>query len=374
MLQNVLSELGRIFHSTAVYEISAQGSTGRSFKWEIPSLSKPVIQVQELAPAEKDSELLSEYPHAFFMHRIPPNGACSITALDEEGRCLRNGQTKHFEMPLPDAESLLVVSHEMGRDWSGRLILVNAQLGRQREHELRFAQTVMRQLAPVLYSVYLFRAFRSRAGATERARVARELHDTSIQSLIGIEMQVDVLRRRSADRAQADELERIQGLLRQEVLNLRELMQSMRPVDIGPHQLLDFVAELVERFSRDTGIDVRFISELQEVTLPPATCRELVRIVQEALVNVRKHSRAHSAMVRFGSQDGLWKLVIYDDGNGFPFAGRFTLKELDCLRRGPAVIKERIRAIGGDLVLESTPGHGSRLEITIPLKGYESHG
>ena len=374
VLQNVLSELGRIFHSTAVYEISAQGSTGRSFKWEIPSLNKPAIQVQELAPAEKDSELLSEYPHAFFMHRIPPNGSCSITALDEEGRCLRNGQTKHFAMPLPDAESLLVVSHEMGRDWSGRLILVNAQLGRQREHELRFAQILMRQLAPALYSVYLFRGFRSRAGASERARVARELHDTAIQSLISIEMQVDVLRRRSADRAQADELERIQGLLRTEVLNLRELMQTMRPVDIGPHQLLDFVAELVERFSRDTGIDVRFISELQEVTLPPATCRELARIVQESLVNVRKHSRAHSAVVRFGSQDGLWKLVINDDGNGFPFAGRFSLKELDRLRRGPAVIKERVRAVGGDMVIESTPGHGSRLEITIPQKGYESYG
>ena len=374
VLQNVLAELGRIFQGTAVYEVSSQSSTGRAFKWEIPSLDQPAIQVQELAPDTKNHELLSKYPHAFFARRIPPNGACSVTALDEEGRCLRNGPTEDFDMPLPGAESLLVVSHEMGRDWSGRLVLVNAQLGRQREHELRFAQNVMRQLAPVLYSVYLFRAFRSRAGATERARVARELHDTSIQSLISIEMQVDVLRRRSADPGQAAELERIQGMLRQEVLNLRELMQTMRPVDIGPHQLLDFVAELVERFSRDTGIAVRFISELQEVTLPPATCRELVRIVQEALVNVRKHSGAHSAIVRFGSQDGLWKLVVNDDGNGFPFAGRFTLKELDCLRRGPAVIKERVRAIGGDCMLESTPGHGSRLEITIPLKGYESHG
>ena len=374
VLQNVLSELARVFDGTAVYEISAQSSTGRIFKWEIPTLAQPAIHLRELAPSDKNSEFLTNYPYTFFMQRVPPNGSCSITALDEDGRRLRNGATHELQMPLPEADSLLVVSHEMGRDWSGRLIMVNARLGRQREHELRFAQSVMRQLAPVLYSVYLFRAFRSRAGATERARVARELHDTAIQSLIGIEMQVDVLRRRSADSEQSVELERIQGLLRQEVLNLRELMQTMRPVDIGPHQLLDFVAELVERFSRDSGIAVRFISELQEVAFPAATCRELVRVVQEALVNIRKHSGAHSAIVRFGSQDGLWKLVINDDGNGFPFAGRFTLKELDCLRRGPAVIKERIRAIGGDLIIESTPGHGSRLEITIPQKGYESHG
>lgn len=166
----------------------------------------------------------------------------------------------------------------------------------------------------------------------------------------------------------------MQRLLREEVLNLRELMQSMRPVDIGPHQFLDFIAGLVERFSRDTGIAVRFISEPEEVTLPAPTCNELVRVVQEGLVNIRKHSGAQSAVVRFGSQNSHWKLVINDDGKGFPFDGRYSLTELDGLRRGPTVIKERVRAVGGDMVIESTPGHGSRLEITIPQKGYESYG
>jgi two-component system nitrate/nitrite sensor histidine kinase NarX len=151
-------------------------------------------------------------------------------------------------------------------------------------------------------------------------------------------------------------------------------MQSMRPVDIGPHQFLDFVAGIVERFSRDTGIAVRFISELQEITLPASTCREMARVVQEGLVNIRKHSGAQSAVVRFGSQNGSLKLVINDDGRGFPFSGRLSLGELDSYRRGPTVIKERVRAVGGDMVIESTPGHGSKLEITIPKKGYESYG
>jgi signal transduction histidine kinase len=232
----------------------------------------------------------------------------------------------------------------------------------------------LRQVAPALYSIYLFRRLRSRAGAMERARVARELHDTAIQSLISIEMQVDVLRRRSNGHPQTAELERIQHLLREEVLNLRELMLSMRPVEIGPDQFLDFVAQLVERFRNDTGLDVRFVSELEEVTLPASACRELVRVVQEGLVNVRKHSGAKSVYVRFGAQNGLWKLVIDDDGHGFPFSGRLTLGELDDLHRGPTVIKERIRSIGGDMVIESSPGHGSRLEITVPQKGYEFYG
>lgn len=374
VLQNVLVELARVFQGNVVYEVAAQSSSGRTYRWEIPSPGNSPIRVREIAPAEKTFEMMPDYPHTFFMRRTGSNGACSITALDEEGRRLRVDQTKGLEMPIPEANSLIVVSHEMGRDWGGRLVLLDAHLGRQSEHELRFAQNVMRQVAPALYSVYLFRGFRSRAGATERARVARELHDTTIQSLISIEMQVDVLRRHNVDCAVSLELGRIQELLRNEVLNLRELMQTMRPVDIGRHQLLDFMAELVERFSRDTGIAVRFISELQEVTVPDSTCRELVRVVQEGLVNIRKHSGAHSALVRFSMQDGLWKLVVSDDGDGFPFTGRFTLTELDGLRRGPAIIKERVRAVGGDMVIESTPGHGSRLEITIPQKGHESYG
>jgi signal transduction histidine kinase len=372
VLQDILLEFAHVFRAESVYEVVAQGSNGRAFKWDISSLEEPSIRLKEIPPSDRWLELLSAYPHTFYMRRT--GAGSTMTALDEEGRRLDRGQLRHYEMPLAYADSVLVVGHEMGRDWNGRMVLVNPKVGPDREHELRFAQSVMHQVAPALYSVYLFRAFRSRAEASERARVARELHDGAIQALIGIEMQVDVLRRRSANEQAAAELERVQGLLRREVLSLRELMQSMRPVDIGPHQFLDFIAGLVERFSRDTGIAVRFISELEEVTLPAATCSELVRVVQESLVNIRKHSEAQSAVVRFGSQNGCWKLVINDDGHGFPFAGRLTMSELDGIRRGPTVIKERVRAVGGDMVIESTPGQGSRLEISIPQKGYESYG
>ncbi len=297
-----------------------------------------------------------------------------MDAIDDEGRRICSDALRPMGMPM-EADSVLAVRLEIGNEWQGRFFVLNGTIGTNHERELRFAQNTMRQVAPALYSLYLFRRLRSRTGAMERARVARELHDTAIQSLIGIEMEVDVLRRQPpADERIAEELGRIQGLLRQEVLNLRELMQSMRPVDVGPHQFLDFIAQLVERFRRDTGLDARFLSELQEVTLPAPVCRELSRVVQEGLVNIRKHSGAASAYVRFGTQNGHWQLIIDDDGRGFPFTGRMTLSELDELHRGPTVIKERVRSIGGDMVLESNPGHGSRLEIKVPQKGYESYG
>jgi signal transduction histidine kinase len=373
VVTGISRDLARVFGSEIVYLVVAQTSSGRLFRWDIGMSRQSTYELREISGGESALGMMVDYPHTFYMQRSGQGGV-SITAVDDEGRRLDHSEINKLPIPVDGARSVLAVSLGVGREWSGRFVLMNCQLGWNRERELRFAQNAVLQLSPALYSIYLFRRLRQRAGAMERARVARELHDTAIQSLISIEMQVDVLRRKTNGAPQAVELERIQQLLREEVLNMRELMLTMKPVEISPQHFLDFVAQLVERFRSDTGVDARFVSELEEVTLPATACRELVRVVQEGLVNVRKHSGARSVYVRFGAQNGLWKLVIDDDGRGFAFTGRLTLTELDDLHRGPAVIKERVRAIGGDMVIESSPGHGARLEITVPQKGYEFYG
>jgi signal transduction histidine kinase len=225
-------------------------------------------------------------------------------------------------------------------------------------------------VGPAVYNVYLLRRLRLRAGALERARFARELHDGAVQSLIAVEMQVDVLRRQADHRPDlvSGELERIQGLLREEVLKLRELMQQLKTLDVDSRKILLFLEDTVERFQRETGISARFHSDLEQVDMPQPVCRELARIVQEGLVNVRKHSQAKQVMVRLGSTNGTWKVVIEDDGRGFPFAGRYSYEELEKMGKGPLVIKERLRLINGQLTVESNPGQGSRLEISVPQR------
>ena len=150
--------------------------------------------------------------------------------------------------------------------------------------------------------VYLQNRLHTKAGALERARVARELHDGVIQSLIGVEMQLEVLRGQEAlrDTPTGGELVRLRNLVRDEVLNLRDLMQQMRPAEFDPDELLDHFADMVQRFGRDTGISARFVTDLKEVALARHVCFELVRIVQEGLANIRKHSAATHAVVRFG--------------------------------------------------------------------------
>jgi len=193
------------------------------------------------------------------------------------------------------------------------------------------------------------------------------LHDGAVQSLIVVEMQVDVLRRNyPGAESMGGELDRIQKMLREEVLKLRELMQQMKSADIDARKLPGFLRDAVQRFQRETGIAAGFFMDDEELALPPPVCRELARIAQEALVNVRKHSGAKQVLIQLLHAGGNWELVIEDDGGGFPFAGRVSQSELDSAGRAPAIIRERVRLIHGELTIESKPGQGARVEIIVP--------
>jgi len=306
------------------------------------------------------------------------DGKFSLSALDEEGTPIAN-VSSDFLGRLPEKyefHSVMMVSFVFGQEWRGRIFLLDPSLAGEIEEELHFLQELVRQVGPAVYNVLLLRRLRLRAGAVERARFARELHDGAVQSLIAVEMQVDVLRRQSANKPDlvTTELGRIQGLLREEVLKLRELMQQMKTLDVDAKRLLGLMNDTVERFQRETGISARFFSDLGELDMPQPVCRELARIVQEALVNVRKHSQARQVLVRMSAKNGSWRVEIEDDGRGFPFSGRLSQNELDNIGKGPLVIKERVRVIDGELTIESSPGRGSRLEITVPQRQGVIHG
>ena len=108
--------------------------------------------------------------------------------------------------------------------------------------------------------------------------------------------------------------------------------------------------------------------------LTPRVCRELARIVQESLVNVRKHSGARHVLVRLAQRAGNLQLTVEDDGKGFSFSGRLSGTELETSGKGPAVIRDRVRLLAGELAIESTPGHGARLEVRILPARRINHG
>ena len=208
----------------------------------------------------------------------------------------------------------------------------------------------------------------ARAAQRARALVSRDLHDSAIQCLYTVDYRLEKLMRSTLgmSRDLSEDLAQLQRLVQRSEAELRELVEQGRPLDLGPKSFVEYVTELTAEFEHETGISVRFVPDGGQISPPPAVAGELVRIVQEALVNVKKHSGARHVLIGFGAAQGRWKLRIDDDGRGFDFTGRLCMLELEAKGQGPYVIRERVSTLGGELEVESTPGHGARLEIAFP--------
>ena len=369
-------ETMKLFGASRVLLIMEQEDTHHLFRWDTSGGwgVAPATQPDEVSDPDRETYLFCppELSIAAIRRRSLRRFLQShhVVTVDAAGR-VREGQG--IKVPprlasLTPYRRFISAPIAFGNGWSGRVFLFDPQLGGRLAALTQFLQTVVRQVVPALYSVHLTGKLQERAGALERARVARELHDGVIQSLIGVEMQLGLLTRQEQARGTptAADVARLRQVVKGEVMNLRDLMQQMRPPEFDPDELLAYLADMVQRFGRDAGISAQFLSDLREVRLPWRVCFELVRIVQEGLVNVRKHSGASHVVVRFGIRGNAWALDIDDDGRGFPFTGRFAQNDLDSGRVGPTIIKERVRAIGGQLSIDSTPGRGSRLEILVP--------
>ena len=331
---------------------------------------QPRVKRSELTASKKGDWLFKDFATAW--HATPDRESGGHVILATQPALWPLTRTR-AELPadlhtVQPFQRLTTVNMGLAGEWSGRVYLFDAVQLDNPERTLHFLEELSEHVTPALTNVFLLRRLRVRAGAVERARVARELHDGAIQALLGIEMKLEAFRRAS-DRSPEfvdKEVGEVQDLLRREVLSLRELMQALRPIEMeGADQVPDVLAALVERFRRDTGIYARFVLTGGDLTLPPRRALELVRIVQEALANVRRHAHADNVLVSLTSNDSECRLVIEDDGCGFGFEGRLSAQELDRRHVGPAVIKERARIAGAQLAVESSPGAGARVELVF---------
>lgn len=378
-LSVILGQIMRLYGSKRVLLASRESGSPKISLAKIELRREiPHLEWLDAGPSGADTYLFPSSLDAFYARKderhageyggigISEDG--SIASIPEDSLLERIAEHHSFNR-------VLAVSFSSGPDLSGRVFFLEPELSANAEEDLRFFQDLVRQIGPAVYNVYLVRRLRRRAGALERARLIRELHDGAVQSLIGVEMQMDVLRRTyTVAPPLAVELERIQELLREEVLKLRELMQEMKSADIDSRKLPNFLHDSVDRFQRETGIRTRFVMDDQELVLPQPVCRELARITQEALVNVRKHSGAAHVLVQLLESKGSWELIIEDDGAGFPFTGRLSHPELDNVPYAPAVIRERVKLIEGHLTIESRPGRGSRVEVRVAQNRQAAHG
>ncbi len=372
-IRTLCTEGLQLFGATQILMVIQEKNAGAFSLFRMAS-SHPALETHELNSSQQLQYFFPAPATSWRMASTRHSGHPRFEYLMfEGGKLKRDG----INCAMPDSfltahpfHTLLASSINIGEEWVARVFVIDPMLHFGGAAGLRFLDRSVHWAAPVLQDIFLAGYLEIKAKAAISGQVARELHDGVIQTLCGINLQLEELRRKAGPlfTQGEDPLARIQQSIQEELASLREFTQQLRSLEVDSGNLFGFLTGLAVKFQCEHGIHAQFVSEVDEVRLRPSVCAELARIVQEALINVRKHSGAKEVVVRFSRRNGKAVLDIIDNGKGFGFSGRRSHEELQASGKGPIVIMERARAIHGEVSVESVQGGGSWMQIAFPYE------
>lgn len=252
----------------------------------------------------------------------------------------------------------------------GGELLVDASCATLRlDGDRLLAQAVLRDVTDQRRREETLQSFAHLATAAqeeERRRIARELHDETLQSLAFLSRRLDALQEtQRLPRAARREIGELHDLADQTMAAIRRTCRNLRPSILDDLGLVPAVRALADELTERSGIDVEvgFRGELRR--LPADTELLAYRVVQEALNNVERHSRANRAIVEFEFAAGGLKITVDDNGQGFP-AEDFARKAAQSGKLGLLGMQERAELMGGELTIDSRPETGTRVCLVLP--------
>jgi NarL family two-component system sensor histidine kinase LiaS len=196
----------------------------------------------------------------------------------------------------------------------------------------------------------------------ERQRLARELHDAVSQHLFAIAMTTAAIKRlleKAPERA-AQQIELVEEMAAGAQAEMRALLLHLRPATLQNKSLREAICELLEELVQKNSLEISWEIE-ENLHLPSGIEDHLFRILQEALSNTLRHSRAERIVVKLFTLHGQVRLRVADDGIGFdPDGEKMTSYGLQSIR-------ERVTELGGALEIYTAIGKGTQLEVRIPL-------
>ena len=238
--------------------------------------------------------------------------------------------------------------------------------------EIKSLQQTMVQMAQRLRAYQ--QSFRRYAGAVtrsqedERRRVARELHDDTIQALIALDQQTQLAQKavRGNTPDASEHLAELRRLTQGLVKGVRRVIAALRPIYLEDLGLPAALQMLAQDAGSTAGVQVDLISSGEPRRLTPEQEIAVYRIAQEALSNVVRHARARSASVETRFEPDRFTLAVWDDGVGFAVPA--PLADVDSPSHyGLMGMQERAELVGARLALVSSPGGGTRLTLEVPL-------
>ncbi len=199
----------------------------------------------------------------------------------------------------------------------------------------------------------------------ERRRLARDLHDDTIQSLIALNQRIQLVQLSAQDESTGEQLAEMQQMTGQTIADLRRLTRDLRPIYLEDLGLVTALSMLARDTSQALGIPVDFQISGVECRMAPEVELAFYRIGQEGLNNVARHAGAAYAGLYLLFAEDNTTLTIRDDGCGFEVP-ESPAEMAGSGHFGLLGIQERAEIIGARLLIESEPGEGTRLNISLP--------
>ena len=202
------------------------------------------------------------------------------------------------------------------------------------------------------------------AALQERRRIMFELHDGILQSLATIILRLENSRQRLPDSQSevADEMRSIEELTRDSMKQIRRFLTGQETEPLIAGTLIEKLREEARFLHDGMGLDVILESEPEDFNLPPDAEREIYYVLREALTNVTRHSHASKIEIRLTQKNGNLEGSLTDDGVGFS-----REKRASEVRFGLTAMEQRLKKIGGELVVKSAPGEGTRVSFNVPI-------
>jgi len=238
------------------------------------------------------------------------------------------------------------------------------------ERDRAFLITLAGLAAIAITSAQMREAGRQRAILAERGRIAREMHDSLAQVLGVTHLRLRALDARSDVRDNpeiAEELAEVADICQEAYQDVRESILGLRGSNSAERGLLDNLRAYLAKYTQQCEIATSLESQIDDdLALSPRCEVQVIRVIQEALTNVRKHSGAKSATVRITESDSMTTFVVEDDGHGLEPG----TSHLDRDGFGLSTMRERMALLNGSLTIDSAPGRGTRVIASVPERSH----
>jgi signal transduction histidine kinase len=247
----------------------------------------------------------------------------------------------------------------------GREFPVEISLSPMPEDEGGYVISIVRDLTD-RRALQAFGAGAVRAAEEERQRIARELHDDTAQRLAGLMLMLKVAARTADPKEREERIEEIREEIGAAADAVRRIARGLRPPILDEVGLPAALESLVRSLRHAHGLDIDLAMERPVGRMGADSELATYRIVQEALSNAIRHSGASRVAVSLEAKDHVLRAEVRDDGRGFATDRPFSDEGQGL---GLVGMRERARHVGATLEIDSAPGEGTRVRVTLPYGG-----